>query len=394
MRASDDMRVLVVAPLGRDAELIVAALDQASVPSQVFGDVVSAVENFRRSAGGALLVAEEALGSKAINVLSATLEAQPVWSDVPVLVLTGWNKYKDTNQQSERPYLELGKITLLERPMQMATLISSVKAALRARSRQYERRLAEEALRKSDKLAIVGRLASSIAHEINNPLEAIMNALYLLGSTSLDKKQRDYLNIARRELTRVSEIATHTLTFNRQSNLRTQASISEILDSVLTLYHVRLTNSNIKIERQFEGGEQLICYPGELRQVFANLIGNAFDATRNGGRIVVRERPLVHPGTGQHGIRVTVADTGCGISPDIRAHLFEAFNSDKGIHGTGLGLWVSRGIIDKHCGLIRVRSSTRQGHSGTVFSIFIPRDPRSAVAENPQSTVLRATGTE
>ena len=114
--------------------------------------------------------------------------------------------------------------------------------------------------------------------------------------------------------------------------------------------------------------------PGELRQVFANLIGNAFDATRKGGHILLRERAAVHLNTGQIGVRITVADTGSGMSPDVIAHLFEPFHSTKGISGTGLGLWISKGIIEKHHGSIRFRSSTKPGSSGTVFSIFIPQE--------------------
>lgn len=377
MTASDDLRVLVISSLGRDAKLIQGALDKSGIQCQVLDDVASAIEDVRRTTAGALLVTEEALGPKALNLLTAALAEQPAWSDVPVLVLTRGGRNNNSSRTTERRFVPLGTITLLERPMQVATLVSSVKAALRARSRQYERKLAEEALRKSDKLAVVGRLASSIAHEINNPLEAMTNALYLLSGTPLDYVQKSYLNIAQEQLERVSHIAAHTLTFNRQSDVRAEASVAEILESVLSLYHPRLTSSGIHVEQRFANSERLICYPGELRQVFANLIGNAFDATRSGGRIILRERAAVHAKTGQRGIRVTVADTGSGISAEVKARLFEAFNSNKGIQGTGLGLWVSKGIIDKHCGIVRVRSSTREGRSGTVFSIFVPRDLRA-----------------
>ncbi len=380
MAASDELSVLVVSPLGRDADLIRTTLTQSGIQSEAFQDIAGAVEAFRSSDDvGALLVAEEALGDKNVAVLATALLLQSDWSDLPVLVLVAPGKQMLRNRQLEQSWAPLGKVTLLERPMHRATLMSSVKAALRARSRQYERKLAEEALRKSDKLAIVGRLASSIAHEINNPLEAIGNALYLLSSTALNPLQQEYLDIARQELDRVTEIASHTLMFNRHSNKRAQASVPEILDSVLMLYRARLAGSKIAIERRYQNTIPLICYPGELRQVFANLIGNAFDAMRGGGRIVLRERAVMHPKTCQHGIRITVADTGHGMSAGVKAKLFEAFLSTKGNQGTGLGLWVSKGIIDKHCGSIRVRSSAKNGHSGTVFSIFIPLDTRGII---------------
>jgi signal transduction histidine kinase len=249
----------------------------------------------------------------------------------------------------------------------------------------------DEALRKSDKLAVVGRLAASIAHEINNPLEAVTNALYLLAGTALNAQQRQYLDTAQQELMRVAEIAAQTLTFNRQSNVRGQASVSSLLNSVLALYRPRLTNSKIAIERRYQNTAPIVCFPGELRQAFANLIGNAFDATRKGGRIILCERYAVHPKTGQDGIRITVADTGDGMSAEVKAHLFEAFHSTKGMQGTGLGLWISKGIVDRHSGSIRVRSSTRLGRSGTVFSIFLPRDPRQGLEPAPAS--LQNTGT-
>jgi signal transduction histidine kinase len=141
-------------------------------------------------------------------------------------------------------------------------------------------------------------LAARIAHEINNPLEAVTNLLYLLDATVLTDEQRGYLNAAREELMRVSEVAAQTLTFNRQRGVRGPASVSALLDSVLVLYHGRLASSNIVVERRYQNTPSLNCYAGELRQVFANLIGNAFDATRGGGRIILREREATNPQTG------------------------------------------------------------------------------------------------
>jgi signal transduction histidine kinase len=376
MAAGDELTVLLVCPLGRDAELVRNALQESSVQSECHKDVASAVAVFLSRNVGALVIAEESLVPKAIAILAAGLAEQPAWSDLPVLVLTAHGKQMVNQRQRERGYSALGKITLLERPMRIATLVSSVKAALRARSRQYERRLSEETLRKTEKLAAVGRLASSIAHEINNPLEAAMNLLYLLSDTALDEQQQQYVEAVQKELDRVAAIASQTLSFNRQGTVQEKASVPAILDSVLALFQNRLANSQITVERRFQDSEVIFCYPGELRQVFANIIGNALDATRSGGRIILHERAEVHPRTGQHGVRITVADTGHGISAEVKGHLFEAFTSTKGNQGTGLGLWVSKGIIDKHSGVVRVRSSTKPGHSGTAFSIFIPLDRR------------------
>jgi signal transduction histidine kinase len=379
MSASDDFGVLVVSPFGRDAELIRAALVQSRLQCESLKDVAAAAEVLRSRNVGALLLAAESIGKEDIAILAKALAEQPSWSDLPVLVMTPPGKQTLTDCQREQRYLPLGQITLLERPMRTDTLVSSVKAALHARKRQYEHRLADETFLKSEKLAVAGNLASSIAHEINNPLEAVTNLLYLLNGTSLNQQQQYYLEVARAELARVSAIAVQTLTFSPQREERRQASVSEILDSVLTLYQARLTGSNIAIERRYQHTAPLMCYPGDLRQVFLNLIGNAFDATRNGGRIILGERAVVHPRTGQRGVRILVADTGCGMSAAVKAHLFGAFNSSKGIQGIGLGLWISKEIIDKHRGSIRVRSKDKPGSGGTVFSIFLPRDARGAI---------------
>jgi len=372
MTAGNGLHVLLVTPTGQDAALLQKAFNIANVQSEVLKDVATAIGLFQTTEVGALLVAEEALGHEAIVLLASALAAQPAWSALPVLILTMGGKATVQSRRQERQQLSLGSTTLLERPIRASTLVSSVRAALHARNRQYERRLSEAALRQSEKLAVVGRLAASIAHEINNPLEAVTNLLYLLDGTPLNLQQQEYLATARQELTRVSEIAKNTLTFNRQRDVIGQASISALLDSVLLLYHGRLAGSNTVVEHRYRNAAPFTCYPGELRQVFVNLIGNAFDATRGGGRILVRERAATHPRTGQDGVRITVADNGDGMNAEVKAHLFEAFQSTKGLKGSGLGLWISKGIIEKHSGSIQFRSATKPGSSGTVFSIFIP----------------------
>jgi len=329
MAVSSGLQVLLVTPTGRDAKLIGTVLNLADVQSEALEDVASAIEVFQTRDVGALLVAEEALEHKEIALLGSALVEQPAWSALPVLVLTMGGKATVQSKRQERKQLSLGNTTLLERPIRAATLVSTVKAALQTRNRQYQGRMTEAALRQSEKLAIVGRLAASLAHEINNPLEAVTNLLYLLDGTPLNSIQQEYLDIAQQELARVSEIASNTLTFNRQRDVRGQASISVLLDSVLLLYHGRLAGSKTLVEHRYRNAAPLACYPGELRQVFANLVSNAFDATRGGGRILVRERAATHPRTGQHGVRITVADTGDGMSAEVKSHLFEAFQGSQ-----------------------------------------------------------------
>ena len=244
------------------------------------------------------------------------------------------------------------------------------------------RRVAEQALIQSEKLASVGRLASSIAHEINNPLESVVNLLYILDSPMTPPQPRHYVRMAQDEIARVSEIVTHTLRFHRQSTDRTLVNITEALQSVLTLYRARLQHSGIQVSLQRKDAAPLLCFEGELRQILVNLMGNAFDAMKpSGGRLVLRNRNAAHPVTGQPGIRITVADTGPGIDANVRQRIFEPFVTTKGITGTGLGLWVTRNLVSKNAGNIRFRTSTRESGSGTVFFLWFP----STAAESAES---------
>jgi PAS domain S-box-containing protein len=241
-----------------------------------------------------------------------------------------------------------------------------------------ERKRSEEALRKTEKLAATGRLAASIAHEINNPLEAITNLLFLLRNfCALQEPALNYVLLAESECKRIAEIAQQTLRFYRQSTLPHRASMSELLDSVLSLYQTRLNTFNILVERKYDPQLDLFCFAGEIRQVIANLVGNALDATSSGGRLEVRARRSRNwKSPDCPGVRITVADTGTGMEPEVSERIFEAFFTTKDISGTGLGLWVSLEIILKHRGLVKVRSRVADGHktSGTVFQLFIPDD--------------------
>ena len=245
-----------------------------------------------------------------------------------------------------------------------------------------DRKRSEEALRKTEKLAATGRLAASIAHEINNPLEAITNLLFLLRNyCGLEDPALNYVAMAEHEAQRIAEITQQTLRFYRQSTLPARANMGELLDSVLSLYHGRLHALNIQVERDYETAVDLFCFAGEIRQVFANLVGNSIDATSAGGRLLVRARRSRNwKDPAQAGVRFVVADTGAGMEPAVRERFFEAFFTTKEVLGTGLGLWVSHEIIVKHRGLVHVRSRTAaQGKtSGTVFQLFIPDDPNLA----------------
>jgi len=236
---------------------------------------------------------------------------------------------------------------------------------------------AEAALIQSEKLAAVGRLASSISHEINNPLEAITNLLYLIAlSEDLPEGVRPYVLTAQSELARVCQIATQTLRFHRQAVRATSVSPADLVNAVLNLYQGRLANSNIHVEVTYAVSTKIVCFENDIRQVLNNLIANSIDAMRQGGRLVVRAHnsTIFSPGhpEGRHGIRITIADTGHGMSPAVRARLFEPFYTTKDLNGTGLGLWISAGIVDRHQGRLTLRTSEHPIHHGTIFSLFLP----------------------
>lgn len=247
-----------------------------------------------------------------------------------------------------------------------------------------EQKRSQDILRRTEKLAAAGRLAASIAHEINNPLEAVTNCMYLLQQGTMDSQSRIYLDLAAKELDRVSQITTQTLRFYRQSTRPVNTDIHELFETVLALYDMRLRAHNVEVTRQYGNIPRILANDGEVRQVLANLVGNALDAMQeSGGRLLLRTRRVRNPQTGGEGISILVADTGTGIDSATRDRLFEPFFSTKGITGTGLGLWVSREILAKHQGTIRVRS--RQQHpTGTFFRVFLPLDRFPSEQHEPQ----------
>lgn len=247
----------------------------------------------------------------------------------------------------------------------------------------------EEILRRTEKLAVAGRFAASVAHEINNPLEAVINCLFLAAQTDLPEESRGYIQLAQNELDRVAQITVQTLRFYRGSSYSVQTDVHELIETVFALLESRLHGQRIEVVRQFRATASVVAQGGEVRQVLANLIGNAMDALPDGGRIVIRTAAARNGRSGRRGIAVTVADNGTGMSEATLEHVFEPFFSTKGITGTGLGLWISNEIIAKHNGNIRVRSrAAADGKTGgTVFRIFIPAqdDSSSPVDAKPEA---------
>ena len=265
-------------------------------------------------------------------------------------------------------------------------LSQALKHAETASTRDY----ALETLRTSQKLIHLGRTAASIAHEVNNPLESIANLLYLIRlEPGLPANVLGYLELAEQEMERVVSISKQTLNFARETSEPVDVSMPEILDEVLVLYRHLIDQKQIEIVKHYSEADPIRVFPGEMRQVFANLIVNAIEACDGSGVVTLRVRPSfgVHQ---KRGLRITVADNGTGIPPKIRRRLGEPFFTTKGQSGTGLGLWVTRSIVERYGGRLRMRSvhiSEPRGKTnhGTVFTLCLPCEANTSLKDQDVS---------
>jgi PAS domain S-box-containing protein len=263
------------------------------------------------------------------------------------------------------------------------------------------RKAAEQTLRQSEKLAATGRLAASIAHEINNPLASVMNALYILRTNAkVPESALVFVRTAEEELARVVHITKQTLGFYREISSPVMSSVPHLFEEVLTAYDARLEQGRLTVHKAFADVGQLAAFPSELRQVFSNLVLNSIEASSPSGNIYIRVRQA-HNGDGFAGIRITVADDGCGIAKENMSRIFEPFFTTKELKGTGLGLWVSLGIVQKHQGKLSVRSRTDEARHGTCCTVFLPFAESEAAAppgslsapEQPAHDEVRAAST-
>jgi len=238
-----------------------------------------------------------------------------------------------------------------------------------------ERKHNEEVLRRAEKLAAVGQLGATIAHELNNPLEAVTNLAYLIRKNkSLDEKAQRQLEALDQELARMADLTRRTLGFYRDTLSAVPVLPTEIMDEVLALYARRLQSKSVELGKEYETNAEVIAFVGEIRKVFSNLVANAIDAVGNRGRIAIRIRNS-HDWRNLtvRGVRITVADSGSGISPADKPRIFEPLYTTKRDTGTGLGLWLSKDIVQSHSGSISVHSSGWPGRNWkTAFSVFLP----------------------
>lgn len=242
----------------------------------------------------------------------------------------------------------------------------------------------ERALHVSERLASVGRLAATIAHEINNPLEAVTNLIFLAQNCTAEQDIYEFLDQAQRELARVALLTKQTLGFYRENKGASPVTLGELVSPLVSVFSARARNKAIRIETEIRQNPTIYAIAGEIRQLFANLLNNSIDAVKDGGLIKIRlSATTERSGAQRAGVRLTVADTGTGIPKEAQDKLYEPFFTTKEDIGTGLGLWVTSSVIKKHKGSIRVRSSVTPGRSWTAFSVFLPldggQDERSAL---------------
>jgi PAS domain S-box-containing protein len=244
---------------------------------------------------------------------------------------------------------------------------------------------AEQALLESEKLAAMGRVAGIIAHEINNPLAAITNLFYLLRTyPSLDGDARQIADMAEQQLERVSHITRQTLSFYRESKQPIDIAVMDLLEDVLALQETTLKGSGIDVQKDYSSSCTVKGFPAELRQVFLNLIGNAVQAMPEGGTLRVHVREATDwSRQSMRGTAVSIVDTGAGIHPDDVEKIFQPFFSTKSTKGTGLGLWISKGIVQKYDGRIAFRSYRRGAAGSTCFRVFLPGTPASKSTAGP-----------
>jgi PAS domain S-box-containing protein len=237
-----------------------------------------------------------------------------------------------------------------------------------------QRRIAEKAMLQTESLAALGRLSASIAHELNNPLESVTNLLFLISHAASLDEVHHYSQLAEQELARVTRIATQTLRFYRPQAAAGPVLLTDVIESVLTLFEGRLRRERVRVTKHYKPGIlPLVTYSGELRQVFVNLVSNALDAMPESGQLRICIRPALNWSSPRsYGVRVTICDAGSGIPRSMIEKVFEPFVTTKEASGTGLGLWISRDIIRRHGGTLRVRSSVAGPAKGTTMCVFLP----------------------
>jgi PAS domain S-box-containing protein len=348
-----------------------AAIVESSDDAIVSKDLNGIVTSWNRRAESMFgYSAEEMIGRSILTIIPPELHGD---EDRILATLRAGGKIEHFETERVKKSGERIEVSLTISPMRDETgrIIGASKIARDI----TERRKAERALRTTEKLASVGRLAATVAHEINNPLESVTNLVYLARETSNQDNVRRFLATAEEELARVAVLTRQTLGFYRDTRTATTLRLSELAGPLVAAFHPRGRNKGVDIRVEAREQRELRVLAGEMRQLIANLLTNSIDAVEAGGRIRMRVSDAREwSGEGRRGVRLTIADNGSGIPAGLRSHLFEPFFTTKKDVGTGLGLWVCQSIVEKQGGTIRLKSSTAPERSGTTLSVFLPAE--------------------
>jgi PAS domain S-box-containing protein len=355
-----------------EAQMLLAAIVQSSEDAVVSKDLNSVVTSWNPAAERILgWTAKEMIGRSILTIIPPELHR-----DEPEIL-------RKIRAGERVEHFETVRVTKNGERIDVSLTISPVRnakgkiigAAKILRDVTAQKKL-EATLRTTERLASVGRLAATVAHEINNPLEAVTNLIYLARlDPALPESARGCLAAADEELQRVTHIARQTLGFYRDTSQPVIIDVAEAIEEVLAIYDRRLRYKELRVQRHMQPGLTVCALMGEFKQVLSNLVANAIDAALNRTEIRIRAWAGVHPATGVPGIRVTVADEGVGIPAANRRRLFQPFFTTKKNFGTGLGLWITRDLLEKKGGMIRCRSHAAgesPRSSGTVMMFFLP----------------------
>ena len=391
----DDLRVLVCAPVGRDSALTVELLGRASIACLACRSLADMCERLAEGAG-ALLLTEEALADPGLDDLAAALASQPTWSDVAILLFAG-SQRDDASLRTLRKLEVLRNVTLLDRPVRTAAVISTVQAALRGRARQYELRDVLTALHKARGDAetanrLKDEFLATVSHELRTPLNAIMGWVSLLRQARLEPARVDgVLEIVERNARSQAQIIADVLDISRMITGRFRltpapVSVARVVLDALDTIRPGAQAKGVEIHTDVDEGPVVQADSERLQQVFWNVFSNACKFTPPGGRITITLR------NGGDWCTVRIADTGVGIAPDFLPYVFDRFRQadqsfTRAHGGLGLGLAIVKHIVEMHGGQVSVTSGGV--NAGAQFEIRLPAagevglSPGTAVSAEP-----------
>ncbi len=369
-----------------EARLRLAAIVESSEDAIVSKNLDGIVTSWNSSA-------EKMFGYRAEEIVG-----RPITRIIPPELQEEEHRILATLKRGERiEHFETVRITKTGERLDVSLTVSPIKdddghivgAAKMARDIRQRKRM-EEALRTTEKIAAVGRLAASVAHEVNNPLEAVTNLIYLAKNhDTASDTVRGYLSDAEEELNRVADLTKQMLGFYREQKGATRTQVGTHLRQLLAVSSSKTKNKGINIQLEIEQDPEIVAVPSEIRQLLANILNNAIDVVNYAGMIRIRVSASRQWGLRTPGVQITFVDSGPGIAPPDHAKIFEPFYTTKPAVGTGLGLWICKSIVDRHAGKIQIRSNTTPGRSWTVVSVFLPAEvPTGNLADGLAQAIL------